>query len=113
MSESGISRRGVLRQIVGFAAGGAAVVAGLSACGNSDEKQQAANACADMDALSVSEASMRKSVHYVERSADPSTMCKGCEFFAPAGDGGACGKCQILNGPANADGHCDSWAGKS
>ncbi len=113
MSEPGISRRGALRQIVGLAVGGAALVAGLSACGNSGEKQQAASACVDMDSLSASEGSMRKSAHYVEQSPDPSKMCKGCAFFTPAGDGGACGACQIFSGPADADGHCDSWAGKS
>lgn len=113
MSKPAISRRTALRRILGFAAGGVAVAAGLNACGNSSEEQKAANACADEDALSVSEASMRKSAHYVERSADPAKMCKSCTFFTPAGDGGACGNCQIFNGPANADGHCDSWAGKS
>jgi hypothetical protein len=114
MSEPAINRRRALRQLLGFAAGGAAVAAGLGACGKSGENQQAANACVDMDALSVAEAGMRKSVHYVERSSDPAKMCKGCAFFTPADDGGACGKCQMFSGgPANADGHCDSWAGKS
>ena len=108
MSGPGISRRDALHQIVGLAA-----VAGvLSACGKA-HVQKAASACVDMEALSASEASMRSSAHYVEQSPDPAKPCKACTFFTAAGDGGACGSCQILSGPANANGHCDSWAGKS
>jgi hypothetical protein len=66
--------------------------------------------CADPTKLDDGQKSLRNSLNYVEQSPDPSKTCSGCSFFQAAGDG--CGACQIFSGPANDNGHCDSWGAK-
>jgi hypothetical protein len=104
----GVSRRKVLRQGLQWPAAGAALLA-LGACGEGEKKS---TACADPNALSVSENQMRKSLNYTEKSADGAKTCAACAFFAAGDTPTACGKCEILQGPVNPAGHCDSWAEK-
>jgi hypothetical protein len=67
-----------------------------------------AESCGEFDDES---GGLRTSLHYVEAAESAQQTCAGCAFFtAPAS--GACGQCQIFNGPANAGGHCDSWSAK-
>jgi hypothetical protein len=54
--------------------------------------------------------SLRASVNYVETAADPAVACARCAFFTAAPAGGGCGNCQILSGPVDATGHCDSFS---
>lgn len=56
----------------------------------------------------ASDSAMRAELHYTEAGADPGKRCAACAFFSNLQ--GACGTCQILNGPANSEGHCDSWS---
>jgi hypothetical protein len=65
-----------------------------------------AQACVDADDM---DDGLRKSLHYTEASPEAQKVCAGCSFFSAAG-GGGCGHCQIMNGPANVHGHCDSWS---
>lgn len=67
----------------------------------------AVEACADLAKLDSGAAGLRASLNYAETSPDSAKTCAACAFFA-AGTGG-CGTCQILSGPANSKGHCDSW----
>ena len=53
--------------------------------------------------------SLRVSVNYVDKAADPALACARCAFFS-ADPAGACGNCQILSGPGDATGHCDSFS---
>ena len=53
---------------------------------------------------------LRTSVNYVESAADPAAACARCAFFTADPGGGACGSCQILSGPVDATGHCDSFS---
>jgi hypothetical protein len=53
---------------------------------------------------------LRTSVNYVEPAADPAVACAHCAFFTADPAGGACGSCQILSGPVDATGHCDSFS---
>lgn len=69
-------------------------------------KHAAAAECADPTE------GLRASLHYVETSRDPKKSCNACGFFTPDPKDAACGACMIFNGPANAKGHCDSWAAK-
>jgi len=88
------SRRTLLRHVVGLGALG--VNAKLLAA-----------ACAVPGA---GDSAMRAELHYTEASPDPGKRCTGCAFFSNLQ--GACGTCQILNGPANPQGHCDSWSAR-
>jgi hypothetical protein len=65
-----------------------------------------AQVCVDPDEASDG---LRKSLHYTELSPDSKMTCSGCSFFT-AGEKDGCGQCQIMSGPANARGHCDSWS---
>jgi hypothetical protein len=108
MADNKFTRRAVLRHGVQWPAAGMALWA-LSACGDG---RKAVVACADPNSLSVAENGLRKDRHYVEESPDPTKTCSGCGFFKLDEGGGACGRCEIFQGPANAKGHCDSWAAK-
>lgn len=90
-----------------------ATAAVLNACGQQPASGggAAAAGCVDLDSLTASEQSLRKSMNYVEKSPKPGETCSGCSFFT-AGEGG-CGSCEIFTGgPASAGGRCDSWAAK-
>lgn len=65
----------------------------------------AADSCvsADSDGL-------RTSLHYTNPSPKKDELCKACGFFAADSAKPACGNCQIMSGPVDAPGHCDSWA---
>jgi hypothetical protein len=67
--------------------------------------------CADPSSMDSDAKSLRGSLHYVEISPDTTKTCSMCGFFQPAAEG--CGTCQIFSGPANTQGHCDSWSRKS
>jgi hypothetical protein len=91
------------RRFLSFAAiGGAAVIAGSGA------RAEETPACYDPAALPLSQKNRRRSLGYVEPSADPQKHCGLCAFFT-AGDPG-CGKCQLLNGPVSAQAVCSSFA---
>jgi hypothetical protein len=66
--------------------------------------------CADPKAIDSTQASMRTSLNYTDVSKDAAKTCSVCAFFQPTADD--CGTCQILSGPANPKGHCDSWSAK-
>jgi High potential iron-sulfur protein len=67
----------------------------------------APEACVD-----PSSESLRGSLHYLNPSAQPKELCKGCGFFGADAAKPACGNCQIMSGPVDAGAHCDSWAAK-
>jgi hypothetical protein len=66
--------------------------------------------CADPATMDSAAKSMRGSLNYVEPSPDAAKTCSMCAFFTASSEG--CGMCQLLNGPVNSKGHCDSWGPK-
>jgi hypothetical protein len=68
----------------------------------------AAEACVD-----PASESLRSSLHYSNPSAKSAETCSGCAFFSAGAAKSACGNCQILSGPVDAGGRCDSWAAKA
>lgn len=64
--------------------------------------------CYDPAALPLSQKNRRRSLGYVEVSADPAKRCAGCVFFTAGADG--CGTCGLLNGPVSAGAVCASFA---
>lgn len=96
-----LTRRVLLRRILRASVSLAIAPAALAAT-------HAAESCAD-----ASSESLRASLHYSNPSANPSEACKGCGFFSADSGKAACGNCQIMSGPVDAGGHCDSWAAKS
>lgn len=104
MTEFNFTRRRLL------ARGAAALpLAGLAVIGASRAALAgAAPACADPNVLDSGQMSIRESLNYVEQSKDPKQTCGVCGFLKDVK--GNCGSCDIFNGPANVNGHCDSWA---
>jgi hypothetical protein len=68
------------------------------------------SACAAGSCVQPESEALRTSVNYVESAADPAAACARCAFFTADPAGGACGSCQILSGPVDATGHCDSFS---
>lgn len=77
-------------------------VLAVAACGRS------AVVCSDPDKLTDSELTMRTSLQYTEVSPDKRKVCARCVFFAAGSV--PCGTCNLLKGPVNAGGHCNSWS---
>ena len=102
MTKETLSRRTVLCRGVGLPLGGLIVASGLSNIANAADK-----VCADPAKMDSGQKSIRDSLHYVEKAPDPTMSCKGCGFFVEPKDG--CGTCQIFQGPATPEGHCDSF----
>lgn len=92
--EQAPSRR---RFLMGFGALGI----GLAGC------NQKAAVCADPAQLDDQQVSLRASLSYTE-SAPGKETCADCGFFRMTA-GSSCGTCELLKGPANPKGHCDSW----
>src|SRR5262245_40770021 len=67
----------------------------------------ASSACAD-----PASQSLRDSLHYTAASPDPAKPCSACALYTGQSSS-ACGQCQIMSGPVDEKGHCDSWAPRS
>ena len=65
--------------------------------------------CVDTELLGVGEKQMRKTLDYVEHTADTTQRCNNCQFFRASGVGD-CGECEILGGAVSRQGYCTSWA---
>lgn len=100
-----LSRRDVMRRL------GSSVSLGAALTLLPGRPVSAEEVCADPTKLDSGASALRASLNYVEQSPDPAKSCAACAFFT-AGAGG-CGSCQILGGPANSKGHCDSWGPKN
>jgi len=97
MSGNPLSRRILMRHCVQALALG--VLVPLAARAETDQ------VCADPGS---EDQGLRKSLSYVEQSADATKACGGCGFFTGTANG--CGECQILQGTVHSRGHCDSWS---
>lgn len=105
-----LSRRSILLRGLQLPIGGSLIL-GLSACGNEGSSDSRALLCADPDAMSSAEASLRRTLKYTETSPDASKVCAGCEFFSASTAGSGCGNCGMFDGkPVSPGGHCDSWS---
>jgi hypothetical protein len=66
--------------------------------------------CVNLDALSSSQRSLRKSLGFQLVSDDPKRLCVQCAFYKPGAVGG-CGACTMFSGgPVTAKGRCNSWS---
>ena len=82
----------------------------LAGCGGNTEQSarktgQAAasaageNPCQDLSDLSDAQIKLRQTFAYVDRSEDPDTACRHCNYFKEPAPGGACGGCMLMEGP--------------
>jgi len=89
---------------------GGAMLFGLGACGESDNRQLA---CNEPGQLSDGDIGMRTSLGYAEESTTPGEECGGCAYFTAASSGASCGSCALLPGQVSSKGRCNSWSAKS
>lgn len=83
----------------------------LAAAARASAAEPAPATCVDPASLPLSQKNRRRSLGYVDNSADANRRCGVCAFYV-AGQGG-CGTCQILSGgPVSASGVCTSFARK-
>lgn len=68
----------------------------------------AADSCVD-----PASESLRSSLHYASSAPNPKQTCGVCGFFTSDQAKPACGNCQIMSGPVDQGGHCDSWSARS
>lgn len=93
------------RKFIGLTALGV----GLAFSARAQETQECQQAqCYDPLALPLSQRNRRRSVNYVETSADANRRCGLCIYFAATQ--GNCGSCQILTSVVNAGASCASFA---
>jgi len=71
-------------------------------------KAKADDACTD-----AASEGLRSSLHYTAAAPEPTQACSGCAFFSRGDAHQPCGKCVILDGPVNPNGHCDSSSKKN
>lgn len=102
-----LRRREFTKWVAWSLVGAALPLAGAGGCGNQGLD------CSAGDALTTPQRALRASNEYTESSPHgEASNCAGCQFFeaeAPQ----ACGSCQILGGPVNPAGHCNSWAART
>lgn len=101
-----ISRRKLLERGVQISVGGAVVAAAGTAMAAEGK------VCADPKAMDGGQKSIRMSLNYTEMAPDQTMVCGKCGFFTADAANAGCGQCMIFTGPANAKGHCDSFAPK-
>ncbi|WP_431309712.1 high-potential iron-sulfur protein [Bradyrhizobium iriomotense] len=98
-------RRDLLKQFV------PSIIFAPTLAGFAGRPASAAQVCVDIKKIDSGAASLRTSLNYTETSPEPNATCSRCAFFTVGAQG--CGTCQIFNGPASNEGHCDAWGQKS
>ena len=67
-------------------------------------------ACNDLTGLSEVEIQQREQLQYVAQSPKEEQICANCRFWQPEAYDNPCGGCQLLKGPVNPNGWCQTWA---
>lgn len=100
-----VSRRDVLLRT---AALGAFTAFGAAAC----SKPPPALACTNTRGLSPADVTVRRSLAYVDNSAELGKTCSNCQQFVPTVATNACGGCKVVKGPINPNGNCKAYLAK-
>ena len=96
-----ISRRWILRRAL-------QATAALTILPRTVSAADAAHSCVDAQSESL-----RSSLHYAGVSTVANQSCSGCAFFTRDTAKSGCGNCQIMSGPVDETGRCDSWSARS
>jgi hypothetical protein len=109
MSEGKIGRREAAKRALMVLGAAAIAPSALAACGGEEE---GGLTCTDTSGLSAAEVTTRTSQAYTDHSTHADQKCNNCRFYT-AGQGNACGTCQVIRGPIHPDGHCNLWAAQA
>jgi hypothetical protein len=102
-----MNRRQFLHQALSAGAGSLGLLV-LANC----TKGPAELSCQDVSSLSEADRTMRTTLNYVDRSAEPGKACSGCAFYHKAPLPDRCGACTLVKGPINPAGYCTSYVPK-
>ena len=89
---------------------GSVATATLAAC-KSGGSGAAALSCNDVSALAPTDAQVRATLGYEDKSTDPVKNCTNCLQYVAAAPG-TCGTCKVVKGPIHPDGNCKAWVAK-
>ncbi|MDQ3033185.1 MAG: hypothetical protein M3Y87_12270 [Myxococcota bacterium] len=81
-----------------------AAVPALGACGGG-------GLTCESESLAADQAAMRRTLHYVDRSTNPSRACTACALYT--GTEASCGTCTVIGGAIHPQGTCDSFVARS
>ena len=83
-----------------------------SAQANAEAAGSGSEACNDLTGLTEVEIQQREQLQYVAQSNKEDQICANCRFWQPAPEGAesVCGGCQLIKGPINPNGWCQTWA---
>ena len=114
-SKSTLSRRTFIQRL-GQGALGLGAGPLLAACGSGEQAEEGSSAadedpCTDLSGLTEAEKQARlKTFEYVSESPNPDQVCSNCQFWIPPEGEEPCGGCQIVKGPIDPEGWCNTWA---
>lgn len=123
-----MSRRDVLRNLVGAGVVMAGASTLLAACGGSSEAPQApaadaaapaaeatavnSSTCPGYAELTEQDRATRTQLQYVDASPQADRHCNNCMLYVEPANGSACGGCTAFAGPVAPLGWCMVWAPK-
>ncbi len=107
-----INRKDFLKKSAFLAVTAVTVPALLESCAKKSNNQPAEDPCTDTSNLSPSDLQTRTTFQYKGKSPYQDKYCTLCQFFIPPKGGAQCGTCQVVKGPINPDGYCNSFIKK-
>lgn len=70
-------------------------------------KEKEPDSCVDASTLAPTEAKVRTTLNYQDRSPDPEKVCSQCVQYLEPPEAGSCGSCKIMKGPVHPRGTCN------
>jgi len=83
-----------------------------SCAGNKKKAATVSDPCSDTSNLTPTQLKTRTTFQYKGKSPYKNKYCTLCQFFIPPKSGAQCGTCQVVKGPINPDGYCNSFIKK-
>jgi hypothetical protein len=85
----------------------------LESCsGNNKNASPANDPCSDTSSLTPDQLQTRKTFQYTGHSPHTDKYCSLCNFFIKPQGNAHCGTCQVVKGPINPGGYCNSFIKK-
>lgn len=85
----------------------------LESCGgNSNKTNPSTDPCTDTSGLTADQLQTRKTFQYMGKSPHDDKYCSICNFFIKPKGNAHCGTCQVVKGPINPEGYCNSFMKK-
>lgn len=84
----------------------------IESCGKKNNNEPASDPCTDTSSLSPDDLQTRKTFQYLGSSPNKDKFCSICNFYIKPQDDAHCGTCQIVKGPINPGGYCNSFIKK-